>query len=120
MRPRWIGGPAELVLVRPSHSTGNEADAAAHEAGADELDLKERDADVQLSDTGREQAEALARWLTGLDATGRPTVVITSPYLRAAETARAALQGLDLQLAVDERLRERDPASGCGCSPTRP
>jgi broad specificity phosphatase PhoE len=37
-------------------------------------------------------------------------VVLTSPYRRAAETARIAVEasGLDIRLCPDERLRERD------------
>ena len=108
MRPRWSSGPREIVLVRHGQSTGNQANDAAREAQADELDLEERDADVTLSDTGRNQAEALAKWLRELDDDVRPTCVITSTYLRAAETARLSLEGLDLELAMDERLRERD------------
>ena len=108
MRPRWSSGPVEIVLVRHGQSQGNEADAAARKAGADELDIEERDADVALSDTGRTQAEALATWLESLDEERRPTCVITSPYLRAADTARVATAGLGIELEVDERLRERD------------
>ena len=57
MRPRWESGPDELVLVRHGHSTANAADAAAREAGAEELDIDGRDADVELSETGQEQVE---------------------------------------------------------------
>ncbi|NYJ02956.1 broad specificity phosphatase PhoE [Nocardioides thalensis] len=108
MRPRWDSGPAGLVLVRHGESVGNRADAAAREAGAEELELDARDADVELSDTGREQARALGRWLAERDERSRPTRVVTSPYKRAAETARLALEGVDLPLEHDERLRERD------------
>lgn len=108
MRPRWETGPAGLVLVRHGESVGNQADAAAREAGAEQLDLDVRDADVELSDTGRAQARAIGRWLAERDAGSRPTRVVTSPYRRAAETARLALEGLDLPLEHDERLRERD------------
>ena len=87
---------------------GNLADAAARDAGADELDLDERDADVPLSDTGREQAAAVGRWLAGLPEDERPTSVLGSPYRRAADTARIATDGTGLALTVDERLRERD------------
>ena len=108
MRPRWETGPDELVLVRHGHSTANAADAAAREARAEALDLEERDADVELSETGRTQVQALASWLARLADRDRPTLVVTSPYVRAAQTAEGALEGLDVQLLVDERLRERD------------
>ncbi|NHC23452.1 histidine phosphatase family protein [Nocardioides sp. IC4_145] len=87
---------------------GNRADAAARDAGAEVLDLTARDADVELSDTGREQAAALGRWVGERDDVGRQTVVVASPYRRAAETAAIALDGLDLDIEHDERLRERD------------
>ncbi|MEZ0579822.1 histidine phosphatase family protein [Nocardioides sp. MH1] len=108
MRPKWDGGPAELVLVRHGESVGNLADVAAQDAGAEVLDLDARDADVELSDTGRDQARALRRWVDGLDDGSGPTVVVTSPYRRAADTAALALEGLDLTVGFDERLRERD------------
>lgn len=111
MRPRWDSGPAEIVLVRHGESVGNLADSAARDAGAEQLDLDARDADVELSDTGREQARALGRWLAGRAADALPTRVVTSPYRRAAETAALALEGLSgvgEAPEQDERLRERD------------
>ena len=51
--------PSELVLVRHGQSTGNLADDAAREQQAERLDLELRDADVPLSDTGRQQADAV-------------------------------------------------------------
>jgi broad specificity phosphatase PhoE len=108
MRPRWDSGPAELKLVRHGESVGNLADTAARDAGAEVLDLDARDADVELSDTGRDQARALRAWVDGLDPGDRPTLVVASPYRRAAETAALALEGLDLRVDYDERLRERD------------
>ncbi len=108
MRPRWNEAPDEIRQVRHGQSVGNEADTAARESDAEELDLDHRDADVELSDTGRHQARSLADWLAGLDADQRPTAVISSPYRRAAETARESLRELDVPLLLDERLRERD------------
>jgi broad specificity phosphatase PhoE len=103
--PRWTNGPASLTLVRHGESVGNLADDRAREARAEALDLDERDADVELSPAGRDQAGALARWLDEKAPDDwRPTVVLSSPYRRAAETAERA--GLDVVL--DERLRERD------------
>ncbi len=99
-------GPRELTLVRHGQSVGNLADAEAREAGAARLDLKERDADVELSDTGHDQAAALARVLA---ADGQhPSLVLSSPYERAHRTALAVASGLDLEVVLDERLRERD------------
>ena len=103
--PRWTDGPESITLVRHGESVGNLADDRAREAKAEVLDLDERDADVELSPAGHEQAGALARWLDAKAPDDwRPTVVLSSPYRRAAETAERA--GLDAVL--DERLRERD------------
>jgi broad specificity phosphatase PhoE len=101
-------GPDRLVLVRHGESVGNLADAEARERGADRLDLDARDADVELSDTGQKQADAVGRWLAKIDDDDRPTVVLSSPYRRAAETARRAVGDLGLEVIYDERLRERD------------
>jgi broad specificity phosphatase PhoE len=108
VRPRWQTGPATITLVRHGESLGNLADEAAREAKAERLDLDERDADVELSDTGREQAEAVGRWMAEAHEDWRPTVVLSSPYRRAADTARTATGPTGLDLTLDERLRERD------------
>jgi broad specificity phosphatase PhoE len=101
-------GPVELVLVRHGQSAGNLADEDAQERGAEELDLDARDADVELSPTGQEQARALTKWLAALQEDDRPTIVLSSPYRRAADTARTAVDGTGLDVVLDERLRERD------------
>jgi broad specificity phosphatase PhoE len=105
-----LGWPHRLMLVRHAQSVGNLAADRAHEEGASRLDLDARDADVELSETGREQAEAFGGWLAELPDDERPTLALASPYARAAETARIALatSGLGLELRLDERLRERD------------
>jgi broad specificity phosphatase PhoE len=102
--------PARLVLVRHAESVGNVADLAARRAGAPRLDLDARDADVPLSETGVEQAEALGRHLGSLPADAIPTAVVSSPYRRAAQTAETALSGAawDVAVSYDERLRERE------------
>jgi broad specificity phosphatase PhoE len=102
----WTAGPDSITLVRHAESIGNVADARAHRLHAETLDLDLRDADVPLSDNGREQAAALGDWLTS--APQRPTAVISSPYRRARETAQIALGRLGYDIEVDERLRERD------------
>jgi broad specificity phosphatase PhoE len=109
--PRLLGlqdGPATLTLVRHGESVGNLADAEAQRKGVDHLDLDIRDADVELSDAGLRQADALASWLKQASSDERPTVVVTSPYRRARDTAMRATEGLDLEVVIDERLRERD------------
>ena len=99
-----MGCPASLWLVRHAESAGNLADVAAHQADLAELDLHWRDADTPLSDTGHEQAAALGEWFAGLPEARRPDVVISSPHVRAQDTA----VGIGLPVHLDERLRERD------------
>jgi broad specificity phosphatase PhoE len=103
---RW---PASLTLVRHGESKGNVARDAAEANGDAVIDIALRDMDVPLSERGEAQAEALGRWLAH---SGHPvpTVILTSPYVRAARTAeiiheRARLQGV---CVLDERLRERE------------
>jgi probable phosphoglycerate mutase len=90
-------------VVRHGESTGNLAMRAAIARGLDAAEIPEAEPDVPLSPRGREQAAALGRRL-GLSE--RPTVVLSSTYVRAAETARIALPGHPI--VFDERLRDRD------------
>ena len=109
--PRLVGlgaGPASLTLVRHGESVANLADAEAHRQQADRLELDARDADVELSETGRRQADALRDFLRDAPEEERPTLVVSSPYRRAADTALRAVDGLGVEVAFDERLRERD------------
>jgi broad specificity phosphatase PhoE len=109
--PRSAAGAshvAELVLVRHGESLGNLADAAARRDGSGRLDLDTRDPDTPLSPRGQEQASALGRYAAGLTGDDRPDVVVSSPYVRAAQTARLATTSLGLEPSLDERLRERD------------
>jgi broad specificity phosphatase PhoE len=105
-RQRW---PAEFLLIRHAESMGNVARDLAESSNALTIDIAERDMDVPVSDRGCEQARALGDWLRDL---GRrqPTVVLASPYARAARTAEIALErsGSDVPVVLDERLRERE------------
>ena len=101
---------SELILIRHGQSASNVAFPAADARGLLESGLSGVDRDVELTDLGRTQAEAIGRWLAGLPAEMWPEVVITSPYLRARETWRiaAAASGLDLPAPVtDDRLVDR-------------
>jgi broad specificity phosphatase PhoE len=111
-------GPTRLVLVRHGESEGNLADRDARERGADRLDLDVRDADIDLSPNGVRQADAVGRWLAEADDSMRPDLVVSSPYRRAAETARLALSDLDVPVLHDERLRERDLGAFDGLTST--
>jgi broad specificity phosphatase PhoE len=106
--PAW---PAALWIVRHGESAGNVARIEAEAAGLAVLDLATRDMDVPLSSTGAAQAVALGTWLGSLAEDDRPTVTITSPYVRAIETARLAWAGAGVispEPVRDERLRERE------------
>ncbi|RYG04246.1 MAG: histidine phosphatase family protein [Caulobacteraceae bacterium] len=110
MKSRW---PSRLWIVRHGESAGNVARDLAHASGLGRIDIAERDVDVPLSELGKVQAEALGRWFAGRPATERPEVVLTSPYLRAVQTASLVrdAHGLaddEVPHCVDERLRERE------------
>ena len=102
--------PASLWVVRHGESAGNVARDVAEAEGHERLDLSHRDVDVPLSELGRRQAAALGRWTAQQPADEQPTVVWSSPYVRARQSAEIALEtaGLDLPVLVDERLRERE------------
>ena len=105
-RERW---PAEILLVRHAESVGNVARNLAESTNSPIIDIADRDMDVALSDSGIEQAHALGEWIGTL---GRraPSVVLASPYARAARTAEVALAAArsDVPTILDERLRERE------------
>lgn len=97
----------DLWLARHGESIGNVAATAAEREGLEVISLEERDADVPLSPTGVEQAEALGTWLAGHGEIGAAWV---SPYLRAEQTLAIAIReaGSTLVPLVDERLRDRE------------
>ncbi|MCB5293311.1 2,3-bisphosphoglycerate-dependent phosphoglycerate mutase [Arthrobacter sp. SO3] len=104
-----LPGMTELLLVRHGESQGNVAATLAHRSGAYVINVPARDADVELSETGREQALALGRLLAGF-AEDRRAAVWSSPYLRARQTAELAVNtgGWKTQPVLDERLRDRE------------
>ncbi|HEX6747399.1 MAG TPA: histidine phosphatase family protein, partial [Longimicrobium sp.] len=69
--------------------------------------------DVPLSTLGERQAIAAGQWFAGLPHDERPEIILSSPYLRARQTATAicdtgALAGDKAKSIIDERLRERE------------
>lgn len=102
--------PDVLWVVRHGESSGNVARDAAEAEGLERIDIAQRDMDVPLSDAGHGQAEALGHWFGRLPEDEQPTVVWTSPYVRAQQTVDGILKGagLDLPVVLDERLRERE------------
>jgi broad specificity phosphatase PhoE len=105
--------PQRLWLVRHGQSQGNVARDAADESGAHEIDIDVRDVDVPLSTLGIEQAKAAGRWFAALPRDERPEIILSSPYVRAKQTAhficeQGALAGGPARTIIDERLRERE------------
>jgi len=60
------------------------------------------DAERPLSDKGRRQSERLGRLLHGLDEA--PDLFITSPKVRARQTAELTAEELDVRVVIDPRL----------------
>ncbi len=105
--------PDTIWIVRHGQSAGNVARDAAERAGRHEVEIATRDVDVPLSELGEHQARALGRWFGRMPRERRPNVVLTSPYVRAQETARlvvdaAGIRPEEICVEIDERLRERE------------
>jgi len=109
MEQKW---PQEIWLVRHGQSAGNVARDAAEAAAGLRIDIAERDVDVPLSELGVRQSQALAGWFASLGPDRQPTVVLHSPYVRAAQTADLVMAGMQREelvaLHADERLREKE------------
>ncbi len=105
--------PDRLWLIRHGQSQGNVAREAAEAIDAATIDIDMRDVDVPLSDLGHAQAAAAGAWFAALPAEQRPEVILSSPYLRARQTARHICEAGGLscgkaRTVIDERLRERE------------
>jgi broad specificity phosphatase PhoE len=103
-------GATEIWLIRHGESLANVAATAAERAGQDVITVNARDADVELSQLGERQARALGEWLSDDSTPGSPSSVWSSSYHRAHQTVSIALDGagLNLPIAVDDRLRDRE------------
>ena len=73
-----------------------------HADAGDPLAWQGPDEDRPLSDKGRKQADRLGRFLAGIGFA--PDAIITSPKVRAAETAGIVADHLGVPVATDERL----------------
>jgi broad specificity phosphatase PhoE len=101
----------EIWLVRHGESVANVAAARAEAAGDDVIDVQYRDADVPLSALGKAQSRSLGQELADRGIDDVPVALWVSPYLRAQQTIRTALEtgGLaEPERRVDERLRDRE------------
>jgi broad specificity phosphatase PhoE len=107
--------PNTLFIVRHGESAGNLARDAANAAHELVIHSDCRDVDVPLSALGQRQATALGHWFGALPSDQRPTVVISSPYLRARQTTDIirSLGSFNYvsdaaSLILDERFREKE------------
>src|SRR5437868_12955871 len=105
--------PDVLWIVRHGESAANVAREEAEANGHAYIDVPHREVDVPLSLRGERQAVALGQWFGNLLEDEKPTVILTSPYKRALETAKlvvhsAGLDHEDLSFVIDERLREKE------------
>jgi len=85
---------ASLILVRHGESSGNRDRIFAADPQA-----------LPLTQLGYAQARAAARLIAG---SFQPKLVVTSPFLRAYETARIIAAGSGAPLEVEPNLYERD------------
>ena len=127
--------PEQLWVVRHAESVGNAARIAAQSSGSPTIGVQARDPDIQLSERGIAQANALGHWF-GREAGRAPTTILVSPYHRTRETAahiaeaagwplfgaietgapvagekrpdRRRGERAPLPIVTDERLREKD------------
>jgi broad specificity phosphatase PhoE len=104
--------PSTLWIVRHGQSAGNVARDAADAAGLQRIAIDGRDVDVPLSALGGEQARGLGQWFARGATDGRPDVMLSSPYVRALQTAKLFREAggcdADEPICVDERLREKE------------
>ena len=88
----------------------NKAHHLPAQPGFDAGDARGQDAAFEL---GVRQAVAAGRWFASLPSNERPEIILSSPYLRARQTAEiickaGALAGGPARTIIDERLRERE------------
>jgi probable phosphoglycerate mutase len=105
-------GLTHLWVVRHGESAGNVAREAAHASGAETIEIEaSREMDVPLSSLGERQARSLGAWFRAQP--DPPTMIVTSPYLRAHRTAELVAEALEAPpvFRVDERLREKEMGS---------
>lgn len=107
--------PRTLFMVRHGESAGNVARDEANAAREPVIRTSSRDVDVPLSPLGERQATSLGHWFRALPENQKPTVVITSPYVRARQTTAIIKELGDFPYAsdvtsrlVDERFREKE------------
>lgn len=109
IRPLTFYKPNKLWLVRHGQSTANLARHRSEKEKLLTIDFPEREMDVPLSKQGELESESIGKWFQTQSET--PTIIISSPYLRATETTRIILESANFdnrKIILDERIRERE------------
>lgn len=88
----------------PAPSQSLELYVLRHADAGDPAQWPGDDADRPLSKKGRRQARRLAEWLRALKL--KPDAVVTSPKLRAVDTAKPIAKRLNAPLTEDQRLAD--------------
>jgi broad specificity phosphatase PhoE len=91
-----------LILVRHGESRGNRQRIFAHSPH-----------DLPLTELGYQQAHEVAR---RIGASFRPSLVVSSEFVRASETARVIAQTLGIPLRSEFNLHEREVGAHRGLS----
>jgi phosphohistidine phosphatase len=73
-----------------------------HADAGDSMAWTRPDAERPLSPKGHRQAARVARWLTAIG--HRPDAILSSPKIRAAETAAAVADAFEMRVVEDVRL----------------
>lgn len=98
--PRVSSPGTELIFIRHGHSSHTEKGLVAGGDGAD----------PELSDLGLREAEATAELLANPPSSWglamKDPLVITSPMLRTKQTAEMIARRLNLEMFLEERIRE--------------
>jgi len=92
-----------LLLIRHGESEGNRARTFTLTP------------EVPITETGRAQVERAAEWIVGRY---RPARIVTSPFVRARQTADILARRLGLAVTVEPELRERSYGELAGQSYT--
>jgi broad specificity phosphatase PhoE len=105
--------PRKIWIVRHGQSAGNVARDQALAAKLKRIEVPLRDVDVALSALGQRQADALGHWFADHAPEDRPDVVLSSPYVRAVQTAQRVGNAGGVapgfaKVIIDERLREKE------------
>jgi broad specificity phosphatase PhoE len=100
--------PETLSILRHGQSAGNVARDLAESKLSEVIEIDFRDVDVPLSELGHRQARAIGEWFAQQPKEKRPTIILSSPYKRALQTADEVSKLIGVEVLFDERLRERE------------